>query len=82
MDVRKVVLTVVEPLQVDQGAAEAADQRHVDTLVRRDGAAKRLPAHTLRERPCQYGSRSRRLKILPVSSRGRLSWKVTTLGTL
>ena len=38
--------------------------------------------HTRRVRPAQYGSRRRRLKILPVSSRGSCSCSVTTRGTL
>ena len=38
--------------------------------------------YTRRTRPAQYGSRSVRLKILPVSSRGKASCSATTFGTL
>ena len=62
-------------LQAARAALPADSRDHRVSGLRAD-------AQMRRSRPAQYGSRSRRLKILPVSSRGSSSWKSTTRGTL
>src|SRR3954466_11787415 len=69
---------LVPQRKIKKEASPALFDAHVTSSHRRVPSIGQI----LRPACSQYGSRNRRLKILPESSRGNLSWISMCLGTL